>query len=260
MNEQSFVDLMYMTFVLRCRTKGDKDFVVHVTDNIEKNGLPFLNCLEIKDSTIHGKGVFANRDIPLGMVVGIYPCHGIIEDNKYFSFGEYISYVEKYKETKTETELEKYKICVDMNNNIFIFGIPEIQNDYLVGHLINDSCSFVNDLFNITDVKTFSKPFERYLINSLSKNNCVFVKYLGLVYIKTIKLIKSGEELVTSYDIGYWCKSLKTTQLNIITIEYLSTLCEEKKQYILKILKKIMEEMEHLEPSYHIIKKLFCKK
>jgi hypothetical protein len=80
MEEQKFIDLMFMIMLT---SKVEDDFASNVTEFIRKNGLPFKNCLEIKESSIHGKGVFAKRDISSGMIVGVYPCHGVIEDRKY---------------------------------------------------------------------------------------------------------------------------------------------------------------------------------
>jgi hypothetical protein len=244
MEEQKFIDLMFMIMLT---SKVEDDFASNVTEFIRKNGLPFKNCLEIKESSIHGKGVFAKRDISSGMIVGVYPCHGVIEDRKY----SFIPYYSKYFDE--QIGFEDYKIYI--GNNKFIFGIPSIQEDYLAGHLINDSYPYVNELALVNDFETFSKQFEKYTIYSLSNNNCRFIRYNGLLYIKTIKPIKYGEELVTSYDTSYWCKSMDLVKCEEMLAKYCSSLCGKKKQYILDILKKIYTESNPgVKPSEEIIK------
>lgn len=246
MEEQKFIDLLFMIKITRNDGVNIGAIITKIT---RENGLPFTNCLEIKDSTIHGKGVFAKTDIPSGTVVGIYPYHGRIEGRKYFVTDDYLKYV-----GTEEVGFEDYKIHI--GNKKFIFGIPSIQEDYLVGHLINDSYPYVNDVESVNDIDKYSKLFEKYTMYSLSNNNCKFITYDDLIYVKTIKPIKSGEELLTSYDFNYWCKSLTPDSCEKMFEKYFSSLTGKKKQYICDIYKKKNTESQPLKPSEEIMKKV----
>ena len=97
--------------------------------------------------------------------------------------GQIKDYEKHFDEVFSETLVSDYKITTGDGNN-FIFGLPNIQDDYLVGHLINDSYPNVNELKSISDYKSFSKFYEKYMINSLVKNNCVLIRSDGFIYIK----------------------------------------------------------------------------
>lgn len=240
MEEQLFVNMMTMI-------SGTTSDTSNMTWFIKQKGLPFENCLEVKKSNIHGNGVFANRDIPAGMVVTMYPEHGIIENGN-------IYVMEPYKQYYTDhVNIDDYKIS--MNDRYFIYGIPKLQDNYLVGHLINDSYPYVNET-KYLEKQAFGKMLEKYFINTSARNNCVFVKQLGIVYIKTTKPIKAGQELLTYYGLGYWCKTLTQDEINEMTRQYIQSLTGKKQQFMFDLLFSLGEEGRPLPHANEVNKLL----
>ena len=238
MEEQQFVNIMSM---FSC---GEKIHGNINQEHIQEHGLPFRNCVEVKESSIHGKGVFAKDDIANNMVIGLYPFHGGIENDNPYIIKDYEKH---FDEVFSETLVSDYKITTGDGNN-FIFGLPNIQDDYLVGHLINDSYPNVNELKSISDYKSFSKFYEKYMINSLVKNNCVLIRSDGFIYIKTVKPIKKGEELLYSYDITYWIKQLTTVQIIPMLDQYYSSLTGKRKIFIMEKSIQIANRSRSLKP------------
>ena len=72
-------------------------------------------------------------------------------------------------------------------------------------------------------------------MRSIQYNNCICVTTPNYVYVKTIKNIKAGDELVTSYDACYWCKHLTTKQCVTHLNNYLSTLNDKQRKIIINI-------------------------
>lgn len=241
MEEQQFVDIVSPLF-----SCGEKLHGNMVQKEIQQKGfpVPFRNCVKVKNSLIHGKGVFAKEDIANNRVIGLYPFHGGIKNSQPYCFDYYKT---QYDEVYYDTLVSDYKITTDDGN--FIFGLPQIQDDYLVGHLINDSYPDVNELKSISDYESFSKFYEKYMINSLVRNNCVFVKTDGFIYIKTVKPIKKGEELVNSYDISYWIKELNDSEIMSMIDQYYSSLTGKRKSFMLEKKEQSVLQSKPLNPS-----------
>jgi len=241
MEEQKFIDLYSM---IRQTSNQFETNGLKFTSQVQEMGLPFFNCLEVNNSSIHGLGVFANSDIPSGMVVGIYPSHGEMDDNGNVFCNE------KYRREILATDksiIDEYKI--KLTDKTFVFGLPQIQEDYLLGHLINDSYPSVQDLKHIDTIESFSKGYEKYLINSIIRNNCVFVTYKDIIYVKTVKPISCGEELVTSYEISYWCEPLESSQVAEWFKIYIDSLSGKKKEYIQNLIREKFRRLKPASPS-----------
>ena len=258
MDEQSFVDQMEMVIMpMKAFRKPDEiDIPRIITETLTRCGVhPSLeNLLEIKNSSIHGKGVFAKENISPNQVVSIYPCHGVINGDIVYCT----------KENRGNYELmpfkpDEYKIKLSKKGDIFIYGNPHIQDEGLVGHLINDSCKDVCEFKNIN--KHNIKKCLMYMLNSIKSDNCTFVQCEDYVYVKTTKYINKGEELITSYGYSYWSE-LKSYELNLLMKEYIQSCSKSQQDYILHLFKqlchrppvlskKIKELMPYLcNPSY----------
>ena len=221
MQEQNFVDFMETCVGLRkasVPSSTDKDIAFALYTAMVREKPPFENCLEVKDSPIHGKGVFAKTDINKGRVVCIYPCDGVIEKNKLFSTS--------LKSLPTHFNPHSYKFALRsrrsggaewtaakrrdklvskytnevINDQIYIYGDPSIRNDYCLGHLINDSYKDVAELKN----KNIGKMVLKYMIKAGHYKNCAFVVTRYYIYVKTTTAITKGEELFAPYGFQYW--------------------------------------------------------
>lgn len=241
MDEQCFVDLMEIKVmqIKHIRNPSDIDIPSIITKSLMQCGtLPSLkNVLEIKKSSIHGKGVFAKNNIHPNQVVSLYPCHGII--NEKF----------KYCEGKNSGDYDlllfnpnEYKIKLTKGSEIFIYGNPYIQDESYVGHLINDSYKDVYDLKNIN--KYNIKNCLKYMLNSIKSNNCTLVPCEDYVYVKTTKYINKGEELLTHYGYHFWCYELNSYELDLLMNEYILSHSESQQVYI----KHLFKQLYHTSP------------
>ena len=168
--------------------------------------------VEVRDSAVHGKGVFACDDIEKGKVVTYYPAHCLMlnevktkDDKEYNSLFSHDNF-----------ELDDdYKIKVD--SKYAIYGNKNnISNNLLLGHMINDSRNIVIDEENNIEEELKTKITD-YMRNS--NNNCTKMmnERLGVCYIKTTKEVKKDEELFMSYQPSFWI----TKEQNEIFLELL---------------------------------------
>lgn len=160
--------------------------------SLTENPLPYNNDdIEVKQSTIHGNGVFAKRDIPKDNMVTIYPTQYIYENignlkHERFANAEHFDYDHRYAIKTT---------------HYHVIGDPtRLENMMLVGHILNDSaCNFDKGNYAVQHVKNI---VGRYILSS--DNNCAFKEIHDIIYLKAIKDIKKDDELFVSYGPGYW--------------------------------------------------------
>lgn len=163
--------------------------------------LPFqLDRVAVKPSKVHGKGVFATRDIKCGDLATFYPGDAVeYMPNRDRNLGNSLKMIlySRRMDEKPDEEIRNNDYAVDVNSSYTIFGDPIFDDnpDY-VGHFINDGA------------KSDSTPQsdEIYSKISLLKSNCRFqVLKEGLhVGIVTTKDVKAGEELFIIYGLPYW--------------------------------------------------------
>lgn len=175
------------------------------------DSLPKLvhNNIIVKPSSLHGNGVFATCDIPKNVVVTFYPAHAVHIDGtasvfrtESTSFQDFASDHDKYA--------RDYSAYFRVERNNFIVGNPhEISNPMHLGHIINDP---VGNIFNdvsfdkTKNYKIFMNLMKDYFVKGFKMQNCKLVpdeKNL-MIYVKTTKNIKEGEELFVCYEPLYW--------------------------------------------------------
>jgi hypothetical protein len=220
------------------------DIPFEFTQLISDKGLPFKSCLELRDSPIHGKGVFATKDIEPDKVVAIYPCHSIIyNSNMWYTTKKYTELLKQYNENISNIPIDRYNIELTRNEKTAIWGIPDIYDEYNLAHLINDSYNNISGFSNIkmkTDTTYFGDIMVNYIVNSNQYNNCNHQSLYDFVYTKSSKHIKAGEELLTCYGFNYWCKNLGLTKQEIIKIanNYIESLPPEKQDETFNLISK----------------------
>lgn len=244
MDEQKFVDFMEMTKILTTtnRPRGEVDIALSHYNAISHIGPPPLlpkNLLEVKNSDIHGKGVFAKNNIDANQVVSLYPCHGLIKEN-----------VKHYYEEKNSGEYgdllfdsSHYMISLKRIDPVFVYGNPYIQDEGSVGHLINDSYKNVSELKHLN--RHTMKLSLKYMLDSVKSNNCTLVQSNDYVYVKTTKYINKGEELLTHYGFPYWCSELKNYEVESLFMEYIQSHSEPQQEYI----KRLYNQLHHTCPA-----------
>lgn len=179
-----------------------------------------FNSVEVRDSPIAGRGLFAIRDIPEWSLVTFYPTN-YLEHSKEVNekralhmfqptSGDWFDTEDEMVATRTRLQPYRY-LLNDMHNNedvVFegfqtsIYGDPDIVHPYELGHLINDACSLSK---NPTD-----KECERYFRKSIPPTTNVIPHHFGLykIAIFTTRRIQCGEELLMTYGAPYWCKDI----------------------------------------------------
>ena len=146
-------------------------------------------CIELRDSPLGGKGVFATKDIDVGTICTMYPPNYLRNIGR-LGLGSCLdSSTGKCLKSQDEADvmsdrLIDYKMGEDLG--ITLFGDPEFNDEWsFLGHMIND--------------KSYDKTFDY----KWDKANVLYIKTGHIVsYIP----IKKGEELSLHYDVGYWFK------------------------------------------------------
>lgn len=170
-----------------------------------------IDNVEVKSSPVHGKGVFATKNIKEGDLITLYPgdivayipdANGKDKNHLVLPF-----YSERMEKANSEASNKKENIYdlyssykYNVNDHYTIIGCPEFtDNPSYCGHLINDRCDFDK----ITP--------EIYSKLSLLKTNSKFVNIArdSHVVIVARRDIVKGEEIFISYGVGYWETHLK---------------------------------------------------
>lgn len=130
--------------------------------------------IELKQSNIHGKGIFAKKNIPSNTIITFYPVHILI----FKPLNLWISLVNK--EIKNYIEISAYKMSNSQNENL-------IKNDFII----------------IGSPKINKKGFFGHRINHSNNHNC-YIKLWPYNTIITNRTILKGEEITINYGQNYW--------------------------------------------------------
>jgi hypothetical protein len=172
------------------------------------HGVPFplnYNFVEVKNSNVHGRGLFATRNMPPNVIITYYPAHAIImgrtchisDNNK--KFGRNIEIISK-----------EYSRYLSFDKDIQIIGNPNnVSNPLLLGHMINDGgCNIFKDVEyeKTKDITKFKNLFAEYYILGSKRVNCHFCVDNNEICISVVtkRKINKGEELFALYDPIYW--------------------------------------------------------
>ena len=154
------------------------------------SGRPFarqIDRVEIKDSPVHGKGVFAKEDIKKGELITFYPADAWINNGM---INTYTMTAEKAQ----DLSLYAYRFT---SGDLDIFGDPaKIDDPAYLGHMINDAVEY----------RPRKSSEREYAASSLKKSNIIFhvIAKEWHVAIVAIRPIKAGEELFVCYGPQYW--------------------------------------------------------
>lgn len=147
---------------------------------------PNIKRVRIGNSTIHGKGVFADKNLKRSEVLTLYPDHIVLKN------GDYNYYV-----NRNSRECLEYDDYFFKTEHFIIAGMKEIcHNPSYLGHMINDSS-------NSGDEDTYEREIDE-------KRNCAFYgilcpdNSLGFLFVLAVKNISKDEELFVPYGYDYW--------------------------------------------------------
>jgi SET domain-containing protein len=166
-----------------------------------------IDKVYVKESKIHGNGLFATNTIKAGSIITFYPAHCIRRNiNNNGIIGECFS-GEKFIVN------EDYKI--DMCDNRYIVGNPNnTSNMAAVAHIINDSASF--DIDN-NDTISIKNKVATYILSSKNNAKIEYNDDKTACCIVAVCDIAENDEIFMSYGPSYWLNS-KSNLLLFINI------------------------------------------
>ena len=260
------------------------DMLVYADDDFLKP--PGLDVkVRVAKSAVHGKGVFASRDIDAGEIVTLFPLHMIA----YHSNAHKAAVGTTLKQpvpspvlavtcgvaTKPERIVSaKVPPCMAPNimkedavnlrneymyqirSNLTIVGDPGVQLSHFVGHMINDGAS-LRKTSTVNDVV-------RFVIGTTALNNAMFFCLGGfLVACVALKPIQKDAEVFASYGVPYWLNRVTNKTLD----EYLASSMPKDRSNKLSLLyvhslEKLANEAQdlvHGSPQVEIVKQLHDK-
>lgn len=174
------------------------------------------NNVEVRDSSIHGKGVFATKKIPKDAIITFYPIDAIhscktletlLPSNSPSKFESGIEnhYLHEYGYTYRNEKNESTNT---------IIGDPFRHDELkLVGHMINDSSTNVFSSIKYEDVckiEICKNAILKYYADGKTKRNCEFIEVrtealpIPVCCCIATRNIKAGEEILLTYEHLYW--------------------------------------------------------
>lgn len=168
----------------------------------------WCNYLAVRQSPIHGAGIFATRPLPTGALLTTYPAHILVH-------GLEVELCVGDEEAPDASPQNLQYLCdtygMPLSPQLRLVGLPGKRDQpQLLGHLINDACS--EDVFHgvaverLRDPQTLRPLLLRYYTNLLGHRNCTFRRVHGGVAMMVVALreIARDEELLASYGMDYW--------------------------------------------------------
>lgn len=169
-----------------------------------------LDSVEVKASSVHGKGVFATKPIKTGEIITFYPgdsANYIPDGNEDKTDHLVICHLsnrvkkltdcENTEETASNFYNKHWEYNCKVSDYYSITGHPELDKDpNYVGHLINDR--YVCDFKRITP--------SIYLELSAKRTNAIFKNLKNNTHVSVVarRDIAVGEEIFVTYGIEYW--------------------------------------------------------
>lgn len=150
-----------------------------------------LNNVELKNSNIHGRGVFATKHIKSGEVITLYP--GDLLNNKISNNNKLESFCQAAVEYAGNNNLLIQDYCFEINKTYRIYGCPNMVNDpaYL-GHMCNDGADG-------SQLKNIYENISKERCNAEYKN--IIDCCIAIIAINDINI---GDEILVTYGYDYW--------------------------------------------------------
>ena len=153
-------------------------------------------CCEVKDSPVHGKGVFALRNIRRGEYITLYPADGIGFQPLAWRRDPFLAHMQVIVGDMDHATAARYSLSISkpMDDVGFMGAIGDpskYDNPHYIGHMINDA------------VKLSSPEAAHvYLRVSSLRENCIDAQNLNVMVAS--RDIQAGEEIFYSYGVKYW--------------------------------------------------------
>jgi len=156
--------------------------------------LPHQYEISVRAST-HGKGLFADCDVPADTVITMYPAHYTVvtsPDGKHT-----VTHPKGLPEADTTYHIRT-------SPSLSFIGCPDLwTHPWFLGHIVNDSC-------NLEGLKKTKKKRKEvnwllhYNTTARANRNTRYVIHDDYVYLVTTRDVKKDEELLVGYGPDYW--------------------------------------------------------
>jgi len=158
---------------------------------INQQALTMLHCYPISvRPSQHGRGVFADCDIPRRTIITFYPAHYLCINVK----GSEHTVNQPQGLPAMDTA---YRISI--SDTVSFVGCPDItDHPWFLGHMLNDNC----DVSLLKKGKE-GKWLQHYRVME-QKTNTRYEREQDCLYLVTTEDIKAGQELFVSYGSDYW--------------------------------------------------------
>lgn len=153
------------------------------------------NKVEMRNSNVHGDGVFAIRHILKEEIITFYPAHGFeLDGHKVAPHNDNIN-----QNFMSSEQSNDYQLSI--TDKFSIYGNPNIRNKNVLGHMINDSRQINTERDDDISIRN---GIYRYSIDN--KSNCILLSNIKnrYSYVKAIKNINVNEEIFVEYGEYYW--------------------------------------------------------
>jgi hypothetical protein len=163
-----------------------------------------LDKVEVRESPIHGRGVFAKKKVSKGELITVYPAHYVSVHPEGHSnpgaFGLMGSALAE-RSGSILTEIMRRSYSFDVTDHYVIYGHPDLIDDpVFLGHMINDGAKG-----HSTKTNYDQKDSSVYDKVSLALSNAEFELLGGLcVCVVATKEINIGDEVLVTYGYPYW--------------------------------------------------------
>jgi hypothetical protein len=158
---------------------------------VSQEFLPEPRCV-VRESAVHGLGVFASTDVETGGFLTLYPADG------------YVTWDSREAPTGLAQGVSDQAYELSIRDGIYgpclsIVGDPlKLNATQYLGHMVNDGAK-------LSDADP--RMEEVYLRKTAASENCIFNRQLGCMV--ATRDIKKGDELFMMYGPDYWLAQLR---------------------------------------------------
>ena len=151
-------------------------------------------CCEVKDSPVHGMGVFALRNIRIGEYITLYPADGIGFQPKAWRRNPHLAHAQVLVGDMDHATAARHTLGIHTEDAGLVTAIGDpskYDNPHYLGHMINDAVKLSSpDSVHV------------YLRVSRLRENCIDAQNLNVMVAS--RDIQAGEEIFYSYGVKYW--------------------------------------------------------
>lgn len=186
--EEILIWLIKMIGPIKHKRSQDYWLFAHILDGF------FPDIVEVRDSGVHGRGVFAKCDIPPRTVITCYPADVLLK--KIPGPGNKCSVTPKTESADWANKNQQlmFRYMLQINSILSIIGNPEIAVPGYMGHMVNDGASCSGPEKEYT-----------YLLASTASSNAMLSMIDDICpVIVSFKPIRAGTEVLVSYGVEHW--------------------------------------------------------